>query len=122
MSQLSNNTTALRALLEAVEALPEAGGGGGLTQKAEGTVAAASSAKSTLTVTGLAFKPLVVFWFNTSFMSGYNAVGICTELYTYYRNSTSATTPTFTATDSGFTISGSAIRPASREMKWIALG
>ena len=54
MSQLSNNTTALQAILEAVEALPE---GGAKTASGVYTPSATSSA---LSLTGLDFDPYVL--------------------------------------------------------------
>lgn len=59
MSQLNNNTAALQALLEAVEALPEAGGGGGELKYATGTVKVTSMTK-TLAFSGLDFEPVIV--------------------------------------------------------------
>ena len=56
MSQLSNNTTALQALLEAVNALPEAIAG---IKSATGTYTP-SAASSALSVTGLEFDPYVL--------------------------------------------------------------
>lgn len=58
MSQLSNNTTALQALLEAVEALPEAGGVKAELKSASG--AQAGSGTTAFSVSGLTFKPLFV--------------------------------------------------------------
>lgn len=66
MSQLSNNTTALQALLEAVEALPE---GGGTLKYAEGTLTysymttkwgSSNYYLCTGVVTGLDFQPLAI--------------------------------------------------------------
>ena len=66
MSQLSNNTTALQAILEAVEALPE---GGGTLKYAEGTLTYSRMTTqwgssgyylNTGMVTGLDFQPLAI--------------------------------------------------------------
>ena len=59
MSQLSNNTTALQAILEAVEALPEAGGVKAELKSASGTYSP-SADSSALSVTGMDFDPYIL--------------------------------------------------------------
>lgn len=71
MSQLTTNTASLQAILDTVNALPEAGGGGGVYKVAEGSFAlnissAAPIESGIATVEGLAFKPFCVMVTSTS--------------------------------------------------------
>lgn len=67
MSQLTNNTASLEAILAAVNSLPVAGDGGG--QSASGTIK--GSASNTLTVSGLGFTPTHVFVIATNRFNNY---------------------------------------------------
>ena len=102
MSQLSNNTTALQAILEAVNALPEAGGGE--LKSASGT--ATRSSGKVLTITGLNFTPSIVYIHNRycTVFTVRNGDGIVFETYNgqYGAGATlSASGSTCTVTTSG---------------------
>lgn len=92
MSQLSNNTGALEAILATVNALPSAGGGAQTAQTATGTKAGTGT--QTFSVTGLAFKPThVVIAAARNSTATYNIVvfsvaGIKGHVYATATNST----------------------------------
>lgn len=143
MSQLSNNTTALQALLEAVEALPAAGGGG----ECEFKTANGSTTFTPMTVngttyygyavSGLGFRPLgIVVSYSTTTASFYNpnrgtilADGDGNVVYALdYNNSGSqATAEAFAArctiTADGFTIPSSTNSNYNGQTRcWFAFG
>lgn len=129
MSQLNRNTSTMEALLEAINALPEAGGGG--LKMASGTLTASSNASNSLTLTGLDFRPVVVFFFGAAAFSipfyGYgmeDATG-------YGRISTDIKfTTQLTSTEGGCTLTGTKYSGGSQtmipsygaEVTWYAYG
>lgn len=70
MSQLENNTTGLEALLDMVNALPNAGSGGGESELkvATGTFTPIGNiiANNPITVTGIGFKPKIIYAYMAS--------------------------------------------------------
>ena len=142
MSQLSNNTTALQAILEAVNALPEAGGGEWEFKTANGSTTITPMTVNGTTyygyaVSGLGFRPLwIVVGYNMSAVGIYHpnrgtilADGDGNIVYAldYSNNGAQAIAEAFAArctiTTDGFTIPSSTSSNYNGQTRyWFAFG
>ena len=118
MSQLTNNTTALQAILEAINALPEAGGGG--LKMASGTVTNSSLNKVEVTGLDFAAKFLAVGFYSSS-SSGVAAFAHIDGVG-YGANSSASYTATLAVQDGTATITCSAISSRNKTFSWYAFG
>lgn len=124
MSQLTNNTTALQAILEAVEALPETGGGS--AKSSSGTLAHSTANATKVTVTGLGFKPTAVVLhvaFGNSLI-----IAHVSELTKFFivGSSNRTTNLSFTLDEDGFTLTSSStsypFTSSGKTTYWYAYG
>lgn len=89
----------------------------GTIKKASGTVTISSST-NTLSVTGLAFKPVVAFYVGATI----NTHGFGSAEYAAMTYMTSSSTATFTATSGGFTLNASGQKVPAATYTWYAYG